>query len=130
MKNGIIVYRVENQDGCGPYRTGSLRGKQHEVGEWLNSQYVKLDEIRHKRPMPYSDGIFEHTDDDYCGFHGIKKLRQWFTKEELQKLQEAGFQINKYKVPKELVIDGNRQVMFRKKAAKKLATVKPYPERV
>ena len=71
-----------------------------------------------------------HNDDDFCGFHGIRKLRNWFTLEQIRRLQAAGFQVNKYKVQVRYVLVGNKQVMFKKRHAKKIGNVNPLPVKV
>lgn len=105
----MYVYRVETLDGCGPYN---------------GSKDVKFPSLGVLHPGPRQDGI---RDFDSCvhhfGFASIEDFQNWFGLRFIRRnLFKAGFVLNKYRIRKEYVVVGGRQVAFEKKKAKRVGT--------
>lgn len=102
----ITVWRVENNQGLGPY---SVRPGVYELSE-------EVCERLHSHPTPELDfgKIWWDTPTELYvfGFKSIYQLRRWFTSADLEELFKLGYRVVKYRVAKELVIFGTRQVAF------------------
>ena len=101
----MIVYRVENEDGKGPYE-GTC--------DW--SLWQTRDHVEPSHPGPKDDGIDIEMEVDYCGFASFGQLRDWFESEELVMLRKLGFKVRRIRVPRSRVKFGKKQVVFRKGA--------------
>lgn len=101
--NIIIVYRVENKYGIGPYKS-YLCGAQ----EYLRCHNLSLDT---HPPIWRDTGIY--SDDYYCGFSNHQQLLDWF-KSKLGMLHSHGFKVSSYAVPSTSVVLGKsgRQLAF------------------
>lgn len=101
------VWRVEHKDsGFGPYLH-------------LPSPVDCYGSDRH--PLPYSDGIKKFPEGHYkYGFESVQKLKAWFNKTELRKLEKAGFVCRIYKVQVKHVTRGKKQLVFSYDRAKVL----------
>lgn len=86
------VYRIENSKGEGPY--------MHRGWETRNHSFL---------PTPSEEGI-DRLASDYCGFSKIKKLKRWFTKNELKNLRRLGFKLSVYETNE--VKKGKQQLVF------------------
>jgi hypothetical protein len=106
----MIVYRVENKRGEGPYT------RRRKVSDWLCDRHVDIE----KHPSLVEDGIYEWKRAHKCGFSSLKKLKAWFDKEELKALYEAKFDIVRYEVDKKDVLVGKKQVMFNRRKARRV----------
>lgn len=91
-------YRVEDENGQGPYRrTSPLRNqicKDHNTGD--------------RWPDPWEDGIDFDVMGHVCGFPSMDALRDWFEGWG-DRLVQAGFHLNVYEVSEQLVEAGQRQ---------------------
>jgi hypothetical protein len=99
----MIVYRVENKNGVGPY---------YGTDNWCEWQTRWHDSPSH--PPPFLDGIDVYAKKDLCGFASFKKLRDWFESEELVELRKLGFRVRRIRVPRSKVKFGEKQVVFRR----------------
>lgn len=102
------IYRVENGDGEGPYR--SRCGK----GIFIVRKHHNLE----KHPMPNM-----WPNEDWCfGFSSLQLLDQWFGGY-LNELQEKGFNVVAYEAPKDYYEHINRQSIFNKEESEYLGVV-------
>ncbi len=96
----MIVYRVENKAGCGPYFTrGSWYGRKwiadsHKFTEHTPSAYLDVD--------GFERGML-------CGFTSLEDLYTWFDGW-LDLLIFSGFKVVEYDVVG--VLEGEKQVCF------------------
>jgi hypothetical protein len=105
----MIIYRVENDAGQGPYRLGH--------GVMWNKLFNP-----EQRPFPSMDPGLEHIlaskkdliKDFFFGFNSLEQLRDWFEDEELISLDNIGFKIKTFDVPDALIIEGSAQLLFKK----------------
>jgi hypothetical protein len=99
------VWRVENDDGFGPY---SNRATWSETRPILCSH--QGDYVNH--PTPYTDSEIGRIPEpqESCGFISEEQMRQWFTEDELKKLAELGFQVKQ--VQGTITAIGKKQVLF------------------
>jgi hypothetical protein len=100
----VLVYRVENEAGEGPYWTGDADG----VG--MESQDAPA-----IHPSPYYDGMGLHfTPGMLCGFVSVAQFKRWFYRKEWRRgLAALGYKLMVYEVPPDMVVRGHRQVAFR-----------------
>jgi len=99
----MIVYRIENKKGRGPY---------DGARDW--SLWQTRDHVEPTHPGPKDDGIDFESGVDYCGFSSFKKLRDWFESEELVRLRRLGFRVRRISVPRSKIKVGKKQVVFRR----------------
>jgi hypothetical protein len=99
----MIVYRVENKNGVGPY---------DGTGIW--SLWQTRDHVEPSHPGPKDDGIDFKSGEYICGFASYRKLRDWFEAEELVALRKLGFRVRRIRVPRSKVKFGKKQVVFRR----------------
>jgi hypothetical protein len=110
MARRIRVYRVELDDGSGPYEDGYAplepMYNEHRGESW---------------PTPIADGIGwdEFTSDHVCAFASTADLAAWFGKWR-PVLASLGFRCSVYLVPASAVLAGRRQVMFLRDVAERV----------
>lgn len=113
----MIVYRVENSDGVGPYYCNS--------GEWCDGPHTQDT----GRPMPYEDiPNSNHDCKNRFGFESMDKLMQWFSTSEMNKLYERGFRIVTFEVSREHTLIGAKQLIFIRQYATQVSDVCPMAE--
>lgn len=106
----MIIYRVQNAQGCGPYST-SNRNWQTRSHASKQTPHLALDRL-----LKYKARYNHHA--YLYGFKSMKQLNAWFTKEELINLGLYGFGIVALDIPDKKVIVGYKQVMFLKRGAR------------
>lgn len=111
----MLVYRVETEDGKGPYRgmTGHPDPEFHYRLARNHSDYA--------HPAAEVDGIdVWKLDLSYaCGFGSLEALYTWFG-DAMYKLESVGFRLNIFDAPD--VEEGRNQLMFDRPKATKLKT--------
>jgi hypothetical protein len=99
----MIVYRVENRDGEGPYRAFL----PNEMYDWNH------------HPSPREDGI-EFQEYHYFGFCSKEQLYKWFRYPWVNRtLNREGYRLVTYQVSKNYIILGENQLVFTKAEAQK-----------
>lgn len=109
----VKVYRVEEKDtGDGPYTVSfSWQTREHCYPDHPPPQEEpKILRWMEKRGFSDMWGCIDY----HCGFESIEKLRQWFSLAELENLQERDFVIRAYYAPLDLIVIGDKQVIFNK----------------
>lgn len=104
----ITVYRVEDEEGIGPYKSSSS-----SVVEYLRCHNLMWD----THPSILIDaGVY--SDNYYCGFRNHEQLLSWFDSK-LGILHRHGFKVAAYRVPFTSVALGlsGRQLAFIKEDA-------------
>lgn len=97
----MIVYRVEDEAGGGPYRGG----------KWEDLLGVLASNPTYSHPTPADDGISIYgTRGWHCAFASIEQAKAWFDDTEREAMADRGFQLSVYDAPK--VKAGAHQVMF------------------
>lgn len=110
----MIVYRIEDSKGRGPYRRNDVK---HVLPGWDACDF------NYRHPCPMDDhGLREwwldlghgmQRESYVCGFRDIKQLVDWFHKQEwMDRLQEAGYSLTTYEVDAQTVQFGDSQLMF------------------
>ena len=107
--NEATVYRVERDDGAGPYRT-------------LTYENIHDDDYSEtyrggRRPSPWDDGLERVQESDYFAFVSLCQLRYWFNERDRTLLASHGFHIAVYRVATHLVRRGGCQCIFCKSQA-------------
>lgn len=104
----MLIYRMENQLGRGPFFRELLSWPMHEA-----MGFSKDDE------RPYHDGFmtpqregFKMTSDHLCGCRSKRELVKWFPKLAREFLKTKGFTTKVYDVPDENIQIGRHQVVF------------------
>ncbi len=103
----MIVFRVENKDGRGPYSVHGTTGQPFAVDN---------------RPMPDEDGLLPMaTPNEWqrrYGFASITAYLDWFESDDVRdRMHERGFHIVKYEVPEDSILIGGCQLLFDKTQA-------------
>lgn len=80
----MLVYRVENREGNGPY-------------SFIDFSHGNTD----THPTPGNDGIAFVGFEAFCGFSTMEKFRNWFSYDDRVRLKEAGFHLATYEVSRE-----------------------------
>jgi hypothetical protein len=104
----ITIYRIEDRYGIGPYQT---RLYNHDLIEREEGD---------KTPTPYTDmgAIWNYLEyknirrEFVFGFTSMEQLYAWFTEEELDVLEDYGFDINMYS--SNIYHETDKQVIFKK----------------
>lgn len=95
------VYRVQDQDGAGPYTKDIT---------WaiLNNSEISTDWPTHGS-LPWDD---ESQDRLRFGFSSTYDLTRWFNPSQRRALAEQGFKATVWDAPDDAVIPGRKQVAF------------------
>lgn len=110
----MIVYRVENSEGLGPYRGHGWHPTRH------------MDKVTHPNPN-WDEGMVEewhrrvgnHYDSQYVfGFESMDQLNAWFNDQEMSDLMVFGYSIVAFEVADSDVIIGRKQLAFVRATAK------------
>ena len=120
----MLVYRVENQAGIGPYTCMWADNIDKSTQQWIKKYHYKLNDAHAPFNSSYHQTVnvivgFKY--DMVCGFASKDKLRKWFHGFRYG-LRKNGFVCNVYEVAK-APTDG-RQVCFDKKKARLVRTIK------
>lgn len=112
----MLVYRVENSKGKGPW-AGQCSIPICDATEWHPN----------RNPGPYDDEPIarwyrDHTWGDISKYHfGVQNIalyNDWFrTYEQKLALHNSGFSLNQYEVDYRDAVIGDKQVIFRKNCA-------------
>lgn len=102
----MLVYRVQNEIGVGPYRTY----RRHPV---VQKMFDAHDSSSH--PQPKDDGIEDFGEHHLSGFASVRDLRMWF-EGFLSALIRHGYSIVIVEVPESAVLYGGEQVMYDRNA--------------
>ena len=106
----ILVYRVEQADGTGPYW-----GKTRGFGWYSKS---RCNHSSDGRPGPQECSKIKSTFGrnvpiDYnFGFYSLASLKSWFTKSDRKLLKEDGYSVNVYRVPQKSYFRATKQCVF------------------
>ena len=108
----ILVFRVEQEDGSGPYW-----GKTLSKESWFSQSICNHNS--NSRPGPYQCNKLREMNPNELkkysfAFSTLKQLERWFTKTDRALLHENGYHISIYKVPKSFYIKTNNQCIFNK----------------
>ena len=115
----MLVYRVEDSNGTGPYRNWM------SIGVYLKYKHAKLTE---RTPTPPEDGM-SVFDDAYCsgstndyrfGFDSIEALKNWFDEEDRVKLSDDCFVCSVFEIDDDQVMMGGKQLAFNLIKAEKI----------
>lgn len=101
------VYRVEDDEGGGPYS-----GKHHRKVEIA---YPKDAQVYW--PVPCEDGLSDVPRDYVYGFASMKQVRAWFGSKGRRALAKLGFGLTVFDVDAKSVRRGYHQVAFHKDEA-------------
>lgn len=121
----MIVYRIENEIGNGPYVNCPFSwivtnhsDKNHppltKDNFHLYFHDYKEEYWTNMESSPLKNYIF--------GFDSLEKLNQWFCEKEIENLKKLNYNIQKYEIDYEFVLEGEskKQVMFLKEKAIKI----------
>lgn len=111
----LQVYRVEDEDGVGPYRSD----KNYVAFALFGGDALS----NGARPCPWYDNLKQFGDSHFFGFESMEQLLEWFPRECLQRLFDAGFRVRVYAVAPDYVMRGGKQVAFIKDQARQLREV-------
>lgn len=95
----MLIYRVENSKGKGPFSAFGWRANDRHIG------------IKYPEPSEEKLAISQH---DYLGCATLRLIRHWFVKKERIALSKQGFSLTIYKCHKKRVKIGKYQLVFPK----------------
>lgn len=96
----VLIYRVEREDGEGPYY-----GK--------HGLYLQL-YIDGSKPVPNADDISIEYTIHRCAFNSLYQYKEWFnTRHSRQELNNHRFFIYEYEVDKKDIKEGKHQIVFK-----------------
>ena len=110
-KNNKTIYRIENKNGESIYGNISFdncleNNPAPENDKNISSIFSSVDNIDYKREW-------------FFGFKNKNQIKKWFlNKENFNKLINKGALIVSYKVPKDFIIESDKQLIFKKEQAK------------
>ena len=100
------LYRVQDREGRGPYRPGLSKLWSDPEGPvvvpWWTEMGVSVQAAIEMMPQDMFTG---------CAFDSMKKLSDWFTAKERQKLDALGFYIVRFR-PDKVLARTQSQVVF------------------
>lgn len=104
----MLIYRIEAEDGLGPYRLISSRTlKQQELAKQLLSEH---NDGTH--PTPQQEGVKDVlVKNGLMGFSSVEQLNYWF-KNHLNALKNSGYYMTTYKVNPQVTTVTPNQVVF------------------
>ena len=97
------VFRVENEEGIGPYRNNNLcNGLLNHHNDSENN------------PAPWRDPFIKRNmkENEFCGFESLDALFEWFSDEEIDALELQGYSI--FKTQGIVTVKGEKQLLFKK----------------
>lgn len=99
----MIVYRIENDDGEGPYNCEK---------EWPLQYKMRNEHSTNERPNVYVDGCYIGSN-GLSGFDSLDRLLWWFDGW-VEHLENCGFRTSAYKVDKDYVqmSESGKQLTF------------------
>lgn len=112
------VYRVEDENKEGPYIN-----KMFSCRDWSENTDIHWDKDTHPTrgvdmflyKLHDRDDLNSYELDDFiCAFDSMEQLNEWFTEQEIEDLNEYGFNIVKYDIDDKYILEGNskKQIMF------------------
>ena len=117
----MLIYRVEDESGVGPYRMTAMRTAQQKA---LASLLGSAHNLSETHPLPSKDGMEQVWFQRHIlyGFTSIEAAREWFAGFETD-LAETGYSLNVMNVPDALVVQGVKQCGFFGGVEKRLESV-------
>jgi hypothetical protein len=108
----MMIYRVENSVGAGPYSCEWDEEYASVINVSMNSVGFE------SHPVPSDDGIYDLSKDEFFGFVSIEQLSAWFPGlvQNLNKL--SNWRISTYEVDQRYVKEGESQVAFNRSMAR------------
>lgn len=91
----MFVYRVENENGRGPYNPGNISYKDRGYLWDLTQKFCNSD--YHRAPCEEKISIDRNLDERF-GFATFKALRNWFNDFVLSELFKLGFKVYQYEL--------------------------------
>jgi hypothetical protein len=112
-KTQTTIYRIQDQDGRGPYKPGFSKNWTDPdarclIGAPLFATYMEEFPWVQNKINLLSDvmgGSFG------CGFRTMQQLHRWFTKDELEKLFRFGYSIVEIQ-PDRILAESENQLVF------------------
>lgn len=102
MGKTAIVYRVEHKrTGDGPWTHYGWSGFRSYDGHTPGDL-----------PPPCEDGLGWPSSCEHCACASVSKLKRWFHDPHLRDLEEGGFVVRRYRVPRNMIRRGRHQVLF------------------
>lgn len=98
----MLVWRIENEQGDGPY--------QATIGPWQDTDYYYDDKPSPETDKGFKDSVWwqlteEERKDWKFGFADLEQLRRWFSIQELINLDIHGFRVAIYETNKFVISD-------------------------
>ena len=123
----MIVYRIENDRGLGPYEEAYLMQFHHEFfrdeddeNRWFLSHPSPWKDPRSLQRV-FKDNNYYNFSKYHCGFSTIKQMKAWFDKDNyFHWLHEHGFKLVVYRGPARY---GEYQAIVKKSEAVKIREV-------
>lgn len=122
----VTVYRVEEEEGYGPFSVGIQREMDEAILYSRNSRLIdkfeSYSEYWHNHlPTPREEGLKGYPFMK-CGVIDARTFVTWFPRPIRNMLHQLGFCVVEYEVPDEFVEVGLFQVIFKYSKARKVNT--------
>lgn len=124
----MYVWRIETEDGVGAYRVDRWLVDQDEWPSFMRLEYNRPRGKRDPHPAPREDGLgYGMVEEEFCGFKSAKALMRWFYRAQLdgRRLEAMGLRVTVWRVKRKHVRLGHRQLVFRRRKAKRIAVMSP-----
>ncbi len=103
------LYRVQNEQGIGPYWAEDKSGRIQDL-LYAHNNSAEI------HPDPGQDGYSIRDDNEFCAFSTMEQLNDWFTPDEFAMLQEEDFEIIELGPDQvEIVVELSKQTIFKYK---------------
>jgi hypothetical protein len=103
------IYRIENEDGLGPYReTSPVSTMLCDSHSYLTGHPTRRDD--------FPSECFEEKDLSpyFCAFDTLEALNEWFSSKEITACDKAGFKIKEIRVKEFIKSISGKQIFFKK----------------
>lgn len=112
----MLVYRVELEDGLGPYISDRNLPEDRMREVRRVCRLLGRHSLSRQHPIVHFDVFGTVTDDHYCGFLSVAELKTWF-RGFIATFRRAKYFLATYEVEEEFVLIGSKQVAFVKDEA-------------
>jgi hypothetical protein len=124
----VEVLRLETVDGCGIYKSNSKNSSAFcvnmttsEESLWCQVTNNFQDSSVHPNPCQEFGIELDYWQELFCGFANLEQYRNWlFNPYWRRSFAERGVKMVTYKVPRDEVRFGRKQILFNKSMATKI----------
>ena len=123
----MLVYRLENKLGKGPYNGGVIWDQGGPKPSYLSNLYNRHSGAADPHPTPGQDGLGYIDDREFFGFDTAAAVCAWFFREpeDAELLTARGLFVTVWEVPVDFVRYGRKQIVFYRAEAHQVRHMTP-----